>query len=58
MARPGLRKTYRYSDEFKGTAVKLSSLPEVRMSSRCSRASSNVMSVLALWSENPFGAGA
>lgn len=31
MARPGLRKTYRYSDEFKSTAVKLSSLPDVRI---------------------------
>jgi transposase len=31
MARPGLRKTYRYSEEFKGTAVRLSSLPDVRI---------------------------
>ena len=31
MARPGLRKTYRYSDEFKSTAVKLSSLSDVRI---------------------------
>lgn len=31
MARPGLRKTYRYGNEFKATAVKLSSLPDVRI---------------------------
>lgn len=31
MARPGLKKIYRYSEEFKGTAVKLSSLPDVRI---------------------------
>lgn len=31
MARPGLRKTYRYGDEFKATAVRLSSLPDVRI---------------------------
>lgn len=29
MPKPGLRKTNRYSDEFKVTAVKLSSLPDV-----------------------------
>ncbi len=29
MARPGLRKVHRYSDEFKATAVQLSSLPAV-----------------------------
>lgn len=29
MGRPGLRKKNRYSEEFKATAVKLSSLPEV-----------------------------
>ena len=29
MPKPGLRKVYRYSDEFKVTAVKLSSLPDV-----------------------------
>ncbi len=31
MARPGLRKTYRYSEEFKAGAVTLSSLPDVRI---------------------------
>jgi len=31
VARPGLRKTYRYSEEFKATAVKLSALPDVRI---------------------------
>ena len=29
MAKPGLRKIYRYSDEFKTTAVRLSQLPGV-----------------------------
>ena len=29
MARPGLRKIHRYSDEFKATAVRLSQLPGV-----------------------------
>jgi transposase len=29
MPKPGLRKTNRYSDEFKATAVKMSSLPDV-----------------------------
>lgn len=29
MPKPGLRKIHRYSDEFKATAVKLSSLPEI-----------------------------
>jgi len=29
MAKPGLRKTYRYSHEFKATAVRLSQLPGV-----------------------------
>lgn len=29
MARPGPRSTYRYSDEFKATAVRLSQLPGV-----------------------------
>ena len=29
MARPGLRKTKRYSDEFKATAVALSNVPDV-----------------------------
>lgn len=29
MPKPGLRKTKRYSDEFKATAVRLSSLPDV-----------------------------
>jgi transposase len=31
MARPGPRKTARYGDQFKATAVKLSSLPGVRV---------------------------
>ena len=29
MAKPGLRKIHRYSDEFKATAVRLSHLPGV-----------------------------
>ncbi len=29
MPKPGLRKTYKYSDEFKGTAVQLSNLQDV-----------------------------
>lgn len=29
MARPGPRKTYKYSEEFKATAVRLSELPDV-----------------------------
>ena len=29
MAKPGLRKIYRYSDEFKSTAVRLSQMPGV-----------------------------
>ncbi len=46
MARPGPRTTYRYSDEFKATAVWLSQLP-----------GGSVREVAASLYIHPFGAG-